>query len=724
MPDAPIAQVPSLQVLQQAGPTPSSITISNGVARLSFGESDRPAFIQPASATLQPVVNQSLIPADTSALSPGASQASIRIMSRASASPVTPSQSPLPRSGSSSTAALTFEEREAAYQEARMRIFAQEAGTLAAESDPVHATPHAANATLPATARRGEVSQQGFMPADLANNSLRPSAPSFVYHHQQSFQPEFAQEYQSQPYAYYPMPMQGNSGYNGLGAPAQLQSQWVSPPEYLPYGLDGGLAPYHMAPAAAPSMYTTGSSNSRPPTRPPSARRSSASSVSNVSQSSVRTASTSSAQRSTSSRNPSGFDGRNLRQTSTSSSHPPGRQTRPEAPFTPSSSNASGALDQFSQSRSSESRLIGSSLASSVDASRPDRHEKGKEREITPLPDAHPSLPSKPAWLPNRQTTESASAPARRSSSVASSQEQPLAGDASREETETLASDSLAVGESPPALTPPAAPSSAASDAGSSIAPSESASQVHTKVHKPQPKIVEYPPLRYDPKRGWTTLDGAVTVASPVLSNHAVSAQTVRQNTVKQSKNHGQGSRRAQQHSQQQQQAGHHPQHDHARQSPLTHMQQAVYAQQPPPGYTLQYVPVPAVQGQPLPPQPQYYYPQPYMQQAGVPYHDGQGQPVSLPSGYQYVPVPVQPGQPAFFPQSPPMQQPQVYQWNGQPMQMMPMQPYTAMPGMTASDIMSTGEMLYSHDIPRPVPRSGATLFDPNKGSSNTNAAS
>ena len=39
-------------------------------------------------------------------------------------------------------------------------------------------------------------------------------------------------------------------------------------------------------------------------------------------------------------------------------------------------------------------------------------------------------------------------------------------------------------------------------------------------------------------------------------------------------------------------------------------------------------------------------------------------------------------------------------------------QPYSR--AMTAADILASGEMLYSYDIPRPVPRSGATLFDPN----------
>jgi hypothetical protein len=34
--------------------------------------------------------------------------------------------------------------------------------------------------------------------------------------------------------------------------------------------------------------------------------------------------------------------------------------------------------------------------------------------------------------------------------------------------------------------------------------------------------------------------------------------------------------------------------------------------------------------------------------------------------------------------------------------------------GMTPAEIMANGEMLYSYDLPRPVPRSGATLFDPN----------
>jgi hypothetical protein len=54
-----------------------------------------------------------------------------------------------------------------------------------------------------------------------------------------------------------------------------------------------------------------------------------------------------------------------------------------------------------------------------------------------------------------------------------------------------------------------------------------------------------------------------------------------------------------------------------------------------------------------------------------------------------------------------------------QPVQMIPMQTggvsqqgYAG--AMTAADIIATGEMLYSYDIPRPVPRSGATLFDPN----------
>ena len=39
---------------------------------------------------------------------------------------------------------------------------------------------------------------------------------------------------------------------------------------------------------------------------------------------------------------------------------------------------------------------------------------------------------------------------------------------------------------------------------------------------------------------------------------------------------------------------------------------------------------------------------------------------------------------------------------------------------VTAAEILANGEMLYSYDIPRPVPRSGATLFDPNAGSQGT----
>lgn len=592
-----------------------------------------------------------------------------------------------------------------------MRIFAQEAGSVTAEQEAaVHATPHAANATLPGTVRRPELpQQQAWFPPDMSNGMLRPSAPSFVYG--QPYQAEQMPNYGSQPY-YYALPVQGYPDYDGQSGP--MPQQWATSPEYINYHADGTSSPFNTMPQTS-LAYSTASNGSRPPTRPPSARRSSMSSMSNLSQSSVRTASTSSAQRSTSSRNPSGYEVRNPRQASSSSSHPPGRQTRPEAPFTPSSSNASGSFDQHSQTQSSESRLLGSSLASSVEGGRQARQEtwKGKEREITPLPDAHPSLPSRPAWLPSSKASAGPVTPSRGLAGA------DIAGEGdSRDETETLASEKLGPGESPPALTPPAAPSSAASDAGSSIAPSESASQVHAKVHKPQPKIVEYPPLRYDPKRGWTTLDGGVTVASPVLSSQAASAHTARQNTVKQNKAHGQNGRRAQQ------QSGHHQQQHELAQgsrSAPVQLQQAVYAQQPPPGYTLQYVAVPTVQGQPMPPQPQFYYPQPYMGPAAGTYSDGQPQP--LPSqGYQYVPIPVQPGQAPFYPQSPPMQQPHLYQWNGQPVQMMPM-PY-AMGGMTAADIMNSGEMLYSHDIPRPVPRSGATLFDPNKGSSGATASS
>ena len=722
MPEPIPPVLPAMQVLQQAEQPASSVAIANGVARLSLGPTAAPT----TSYSSGPVGQVTAAPAETVAsgsLSPGTAQGPIRIMSRASASPVTPSQSPLPRSGSSSTAALTFEEREAAYQEARMRIFNQtQAAKVAADQEAVNATPHAANATLPLTGFNMEIQHPGFYTHD--GNTLRPSAPSFVY--QQPYQPHYQpaqMQDPSQSYGYYAMPAHF-AGYGGHGPPVQVNSaEWgVNSAGTSPYGTESSQ-PYYAMPPPGPSLYASSSNASRPPTRPPSARRSSVSSMSNVSQSSVRTASTSSAQRSTSSKKAVGFDSRSTRQSASALSHPPGRQTRPTPTSLNTSSNSSASAERSGTERSApdlspdaQSSTHTSSGVGSEERQARRESWKGKEREITPLREAHPSLPSKPSWLPNRKSSDSEAA--QTSTSPVGTPAATGGLDSERDDAEILATEALEAGESPPALTPPAAPSSAASDAGSSIAPSESASQVHAKVAKPQAKIVEYPPLRYDPKRGWTTLEGGHSVASPVLSNQAASGHTGRQNTVKQSKNHSHNSRRGHQH---QLQTSHLQQHDQQqgfRPVPVQ-MQQAVYAQQPPPGYTLQYVAMPTVPGQAIPPQPQYYYPQPFLPPGSAPYPEPQAaQAMPLPSGYQYVPVPVQPGQPAFYPQSPPMQQ-QVYQYNGQPMQMMPLQPYPV-GGMTAADIINSGEMLYSHDIPRPVPRSGATLFDPNKGNSST----
>jgi hypothetical protein len=127
----------------------------------------------------------------------------------------------------------------------------------------------------------------------------------------------------------------------------------------------------------------------------------------------------------------------------------------------------------------------------------------------------------------------------------------------------------------------------------------------------------------------------------------------------------------------------------------------------------------------PLPPSgqgPYGYSHQALIQQPGPPSQFVQSspgfQPVQLP--YHQQPVQGNPG-PSSHPQGQPVQVyyqqvPTTYQHqpNQSYGQLVPPPMHNGRGGLTPTDMLANGEMLYSYDLPRPVPRSGATLFDPN----------
>lgn len=741
----------------------------------------------------------------------------VRIMSRADNAAA---RAALNKSRSTSAGSgaqgLTFEEREAAYQQARMRIFNEahkpntspvEQSSRSAAVPPSHEYQHQHPGNQPLSPQfhpqpnqihqsqtMPQVQQIHMQPAGMSqhmNASLRPSAPVFVYQAappDAMYHPVQGQQ-QPQHFAYYPVQMQSELNLHA-GPPIQITMPSPAP-------LHAQQPVTQLAYAAYPTQMPQQGflPGSIPYVRPDSSHsHSSQSSISTAtSQSSIRTASTSSAQRSTLSTGRGytspGVSLQPLRQVPTSVG-PSTRQVRatPQTSFGSSStrSNTSGR-SQHSQSSSSSPSLAGDSASARVASSNTSKSEssspgrdagsvdKAMPEEVIP-PCPHPTLPSRPDWIDAGASPNHASSSVSSRSSTSSKEHAsdltedhlsiqrddahtPLSSTSGKMSGRGLddtalnfdsASDlaSVVEDEHPDARSTPlpySAPlpfddnteaSSARSSRADKIDTASQASSTRSSRSKganSSNHVIENPPLRYDKVKGWTMLNSSnlsqvnrsATLSGSTHNPLGHSNQYMKPPSpapsVASSSNWSQHAFQSphfappQQHMQQvpnyqQRQDGYHmqqqsqqPSHQYVMmpvQVPMTQNHNAAPHFIPQPGFAPQHQHLSVHQGPSSRVGMMPTSPQPGSQDMQAP---GQysGQPIQV--YYQ----PVQHMQPAFQQHSP--QQQQSYgNLSTQQMQ------NGHMPGMTPADMMANGEMLYSYDLPRPVPRSGATLFDPN----------
>jgi hypothetical protein len=773
----------------------------------------------PSSATSQ--LSLSAASSSSTSLSPVPASGPVRIMSRAdNAAARAALNKSRSSSGGSGTQGLTFEEREAAYQQARMRIFNEAHKPVSSPieqnhrstsvpppreyqhqhpvnqplSPQFHPQPHQMHQSQPMPQMQHVNVQTPGMSQHM-NASLRPTAPVFVY---QAAPPDamyHAVQGQQQPqhFAYYPVQMQSEGNLHA-GPPIQITMPSSAP-------LHAQQPVTQLAYTAYPTQpqqqgFLPGSSSY---TRPGSSHsHSSQSSMSTAtSQSSIRTASTSSAQRSTLSTGRGytspGVSLQPLRQVPTSVG-PATRQVRPTPQTSTGSSstrsNASGR-SQHSQSSSSSPSVAGDSVSAHVassntsksESSSPDRDTGSKTKAVPEeaiLPSPHPTLPGRPDWIDAGASSNHVS------SSVSS-----RSSTSSRERASDLTEDHLSI-QRDDAHTPLSSTSGKMSGRGleDMALNFDSASDLASVVEDDQPDarstplpypaplpfddnvetasarssradkfdtasqasstrssrskgtnianhVVENPPLRYDKVKGWTMLNSSnlsqvnrsATLSGSAHNPLAHSSQHMKPPSpapsVASSSNWSQHAFQSTQFAPPQQHLQAVPNHQQQQDGYPTQHQ----TQQLPHQYVMMPVQVPMTQNHNGAPQ---YVPQPGFvpqhqqisgHQAAAPSRPAM-MPMPMPSSHQPGPQNMQapgqnPGQPIQVYYQP-MQHMQPAFQQHQPQQQSyghfapPQMQNGQMRGMTPADMMANGEMLYSYDLPRPVPRSGATLFDPN----------
>ncbi|KAK9896365.1 hypothetical protein P389DRAFT_78292 [Cystobasidium minutum MCA 4210] len=823
-----VSKVSELNLDIQNKATASSSTMNiptTSLASIDDGKSEQ----LPPNSAASVSSHTSISAASSTSASPASSLGPVRIMSRAAnaAAKAAPNKSRSPSAGSS-TQGMTFEEREAAYQQARMRIFneSQKPVNNSQSEQQQGSRPSSIPATAPQgfqqqhpQLQNGHANQQQHQqyhslpqmyvqqqPQQFAqmqpmqmnnmgmqmNPSLRPSAPVFVYQPplegmQQQGQPQM-QHHPSNPqqYAYYPVQTQPEGSVQPgppiqitMSSPALMHAQQPqSPVTYSPYPMQmpqPGFMPAH-APFPRPTSAHSHSSQSSISTT--------------TSQSSIRTASTSSAQRSSLSAGRGctspGLNLRPMRQIPPTAG-PSTRQVKP----TPRSSggassthsNASVHSRQSQSSSSSSPSVAGDSIASvhpasshtsKSDSNSPEGSTDAKDAESSndaAIAEPLPVLPARPDWIDSANSSKATSSSA---SSVSSNSSRERASDLTddpssihRDDAHTplsstsgktsargqdegsrkldgapdlpiVVEDEVPDARSTPlphfAPLPSDRPNGGASESGKSDkheTASQASSSRHSRKHPPanQPRVIENPPLRYDKQKGWTMLSSsALSQVNQANQGHHMSGNKQRKPpspaaSVASSSN---WSQHAFQPSVQYVQAipGGHTQQSHGQFSHQQPHQQQQYMMVPVPingqsqGFNAQSMPSQFMQQPPLqvrtspqavmmslPPQQSFqsgqmtYQPQSF---GGVPQYQG-GQQQQQQQQQQIFYQPVQNGQAGFQMQQQPY---------GQFVQA---QTYPGpVGGLTPADMMANGEMLYSYDLPRPVPRSGATLFDPN----------
>lgn len=734
---------------------------------------------------------------------------------------------------------MTFEEREAAYQQARMRIFnasqqkqgSSATGTAADEvgsaSGPM-STLHNASFQPQYPPEQAQFLQQHFQGAPQPSISHQmtsdTSAPVLVYHNMPgpSYQSMPEQQQQQQHFAY-----QFMGGHNVMpGPPIQVTMPSPSPyhmqqphfpatiqqqsqQQLLQHGYDStqpGLFHHMGQPIAGPST-----SQYRPTSAHSHSSQSSLSTT--TSASSIRTASTSSAQRSTLSVG-RGYTspgeslrsmrqgaqlGTVLRQTRVGNRHPANLSSaasnssvQSRHSISSSSTSQSHAEDRSSSTRLPSSRTSDSNFSSpDRDLSLQDKQEPPRDLSQANLAGPHASLPTRPVWTnsdksgassgPASSSASSVSSVSSREQASASIDDDPLV---SREDTHTplsstsgkpsartfiedklndldsvtdlasVAEDESADARSTPLSLPAALPAEVkvssiplsddntrkdvrmVQDASASVSITKGTQK---KAQASQAKPIEYPPLRYDKVKGWTSMregdnTGSTALNGPGLGNIPSSPRytgpsgrnTVTSSGFAPSSNH---QRWPASPPNQPPPYQHHQARSLSQQSnQLPHMQQLPangYGTSP--QYIMMQVPGPPPAGM-LPGQNTSVQPQQFpMQTNGQYVQAGQGAPQ-----YQVNYNPAMSPPHAISSNGPiqalPGQYVQTQVYYQQPSQhISPQQVHHGYPqighggpvlhhqgGMTASDMLANGEMLYSYDLPRPVPRSGATLFDPN----------
>lgn len=398
----------------------------------------------------------------------------------------------------------------------------------------------------------------------------------------------------------------------------------------------------------------------------------------------------------------------------------------PHSRHSHSSSSASASTSTSMSVRSvggSTSATVGSTSVSERDSdaqSTASVSSKGKGRErdwpVQPLPEPHPSVPHRPAWLGPRVADEAGAIEASETGANASRREVD-AVDQIQKYINRVAADAT---PSPPASVSStraivSAPRRASLAQPSPLPHQEKApiAKEHAQHFPGAPKIVEYPPLRYDPEKGWTAV---VPLASPVghgppelvtpTDSPKLAVMTPSTGTIRKSP-------RPRQHGSRPINEAEHRAWAHIDGSPAG-------AQYPP---SMHYAPHVGAAHYPMPVQYVHggsavvysqnnagFQPQLTFQPGHGPFI-AQGQPAgpgfAMPYGHgQAYPGGEYTSATGMYGMSHPQFVYPQYIPHDRPQQQHP-------GGLTAADMIANGEMLYSHDLPRPTPRSGATLFDP-----------
>lgn len=574
-----------------------------------------------------------------------------------------------------------------------------------------------------------------------------------------------------------------DQGFEGLTTLNALSTNGVDPPIHIIYpSAQGSEVQYqsltdHVRSHTGRSDASIRSSHLGPTSRVAYAQsetsETSSSSTTSAS-SSARTASTSSAARSSQQgmlKNAYGKDGPLSRQIPLTQSHI--RQHRPSLDTGSSnassiSASANGSVSAGPHSRHSHSsssasaststsmsvRSLGGSTSATVGSTAMSDRDadavsvmsgsskgKGRQRDIlvSPLPEPHPSLPARPAWI----APSAIFGGARPSSPVS----EPDIRARSEDNISRRAASPVDRGTGDATPSPPASVSSTRATVSaprrrsiSQNSPSMTAAMSNLQMnpmYAGAPKIVEYPPLRYDPLKGWTALVPTTLAVSPPQSPRQSSGHTSpsmqsthsAQSSSTSAKSTGTGrksNRPAQvprQYATPQEKVAPHAQialHGGSQYAPpasaapfppypvaqLIPQPYPMYQQSPPQFMPQQMWSDPSRQAMPPASYTPMMYPQQgYMPQPGVmlPWP-----PVTGPSAY---------AQPHMMPGAPQVAYiNQAYVGNdGHAPMVYAHAPTPYYPGaMTPADMLASGEMLYSYDIPRPVPKVGATLFDPN----------